>query len=125
MIFNLFFQIFYAIFKCTEDIIINQFLSGAFNILMYATPLIHTMNAYRNKNRDIIPIVNVTFGAIASFIWTIYGILGVVFCKGNDKETLISNSISFVILIPNMIVYFRMHKQESRLSTSQPLNINE
>ena len=55
----------------------------------------------------------------------IYGILGVVFCKGNDKETLISNSISFVILIPNMIVYFRMHKQESRLSTSQPLNINE
>lgn len=120
MIFNVFFQIFYALFKLSKPII-SQYLSGAFNILMYATPLIHTYYAYQDKNRDIIPIVNVTFGAIASFTWTIYGIVGVVNCNTNDYDSMISNSVSFVLLIVNIIMYFRIPKPKNRMSTTEPL----
>ena len=119
MIFNVFFQIFYALFKFST-LVINQYLSGAFNILMYATPLIHTYYAHQNKNRDIIPIVNVTFGAIASFTWTIYGIVSYVSC-GSDCDSLISNSVSFVLLIVNIIMYFRTPKPKNRISTTEPL----
>lgn len=120
MIFNIFFQIFYALFRFIKNREVNQYLSGAFNILMYSTPLIHTYYAYKNKNRDIIPIINVTFGAIASFAWTIYGIIGVVKCN-KDYESMISNSISFVILIINIIMYFRIEKPKNRISTTEPL----
>ena len=42
-------------------------------------------------------------------------------CNTNDYDSMISNSVSFVLLIVNIIMYFKIPKPKNRMSTTEPL----
>lgn len=71
MIFNVAFQIFYICFYFTRDKQLPELtitLSIIFNIAMYSSPLIQVYFAWKTKTKELIPIFNVCFGFLASFI---------------------------------------------------------
>lgn len=130
MIYNVFIQIFYIIFRINCPML-SKSMSIILNIIMYSTPLIYSYYAYRCNNRKIIPIVNVAFGTSAAAVWACYALFGYFgqkepkFQDWEDWDSLVANSLSLLVLIPNIVLYFKVDKKEGDVISIDALLINE
>ena len=130
MIYNVFIQIFYIIFRIDLQML-SKCMSIILNIIMYSTPLIYSYYAYRCNNRKIIPIVNVAFGTSAAAVWVGYALFGYFgqkdssFNNWEDWDSLIANSLSLLVLIPNIVFYFKVDSKEGDIISIDSLLGNE
>lgn len=85
-------------------------IASIFNVLMYLSCGLNTVNLFRTKNFNYISILYVTAGLINCVIWLIFGCL-----FGTTEESkfhvIISNILGIIITILQMVVYFKYRKE--------------
>lgn len=113
-ILNIIFQIYYFIYQINKDI--YKKLTIGINVLMYLSINIGTYFAFKENKPDRIPILSAFLGLFSSIGWTVYSA-----SLGENQEdliTLLSNILSFAVLIIPIACYFFLlfcHKPQTEI----------
>ena len=112
-ILNIIFQIYYIIYQKIEGIYGS--LTIVINVLMYLSMNIGTYYAFKENKPDRIPILSASLGLFSSIGWTVYS---ATLEEKKDLITLISNILSFIVLIIPIACYFFLlfcHKSQTEI----------
>ena len=113
-ILNIIFQIYYIIYKINKEI--YESLTIVINVLMYLSINIGTYYAFKENKPDRIPILSASLGLFSSIGWTVYS--ATLEEQQKDLITLISNILSFIVLIIPIVCYFFLlfcHKSQTEI----------
>lgn len=109
-------DIFCFFYLLIEDIVVVVICTSVVNTLMYTSPSVALCKAWKNKEKNIMPLVTNIIGAIACVIWFIYGIIS------KHIQTYVSNGISIISLSIQIYLWIKHFKKINKEKKEKEYN---